>query len=436
MPYLTPESVPESTTCRALLIPDSTDWLAIFSGALTELSLRWNWQQQGITVDEALAVVQAVIDGYYNGCVTTGCAQPNGDPVFRLNPETWEIEQLVNGEWVPPQGDAALPPTPPRSEPTADERMCLAAANAVNALSLLYESLSDSWSSALGLQDAINAMMAVLIGIVGTAFGLPVAALIGIFVVLMSVVYETIEYITADVWTEDFSEKLACYFYECSSDDGDVVHFDIQCIINKIGAATTFDWDTEAQLRLLLQVSWLMSTLGAQTIDAAGATTAVEDADCDECAQPCITVDFTEDSYDYTFISYPSTVGIGTVDAVFGNPQPSGKGYSEGDGMFFGIEIEFPTPRDITALSFQYFQTGNPFGSTFVREMVLRTADGTILTDLTSVTGAAVDEWDTWTPFGAWDGTAIKKVQLFLGISGGSAADGTCWMDNITICFS
>jgi len=284
MPYVTPASIPESTTCRALLIPDSTDWLATFGGALTELIYSYNWEQvEGVSVEDAVQTAITVINGFYEGCVSSGCTQPGGAPIFRLNPVTWAIEELVDGAWVEPTGDYAFPPTPARSETTPEERKCLAAANAVNALSLLYESLSDSWNEALGLQEAIDAMLAILIGIVGTAFALPVAALIAIFVALMAVVYETIEFITADLWDASFSEKLTCYFYECALDDGEVVHFDIQCIINKIGSATTFDWTTELQLRLLLQVSWLMNVIGAQAIDAAGAATAITSADCDAC---------------------------------------------------------------------------------------------------------------------------------------------------------
>lgn len=294
MPYLTPPNVPEERDCRALLIPASTDWLALFGGALTELSLRWNWEQEGITVDQALAVVAEVLNGFYAGCGESGCNIPGGGHVVRLNPDTGEIEELINGDWVEPQGDYALPPTPAREEPTPEERRCLAAANAENALHLLYESLADSWGEALSLQDAINAMMAVLIGIVGTAFGLPVAALIAVFVILMSVVYETIEFVTADLWDEDFSNVLRCYLYECALDNAGVVHFDYQCVINKIGAGVTFDWTTENQVRLLLQVSYLLNVLGSQTIDAAGAATAIVSADCDTCSNDwCFTFDMT-----------------------------------------------------------------------------------------------------------------------------------------------
>lgn len=323
MPYLTPETVPESATCRALLIPESSDWLAIFSGALTELTLKWNWQQAGITVDEALEVVNTVLAGYYDGCLSSGCEQPTGDPVFRINPDTWAIEELVNGEWVAPQGDYALPPTPDRTEATPEERRCLAAANAVNVLQQVYESLADSFAHAVSLEGAINAAIAVIIAAVGSVFGLPIAALIAVFVALMKVVYTTIEFVTADLWDETFTDKLECFFYECSTDTDGVVSFNIQCIINKIGEATDVDWSF-ASMRLLLQVSYLLNMVGSQTMDAAGATTEIAIADCEDCDTTwCYVVDLSETdggfeiSVDAAAGSYSAAYGWIPTDVTF-----------------------------------------------------------------------------------------------------------------------
>lgn len=288
MPYLTPEEMPESDDCRSLFIPANSEWLAIVSGAISTLTMERNWQQFGaVTVEQAVDRMEAMLDAYYAGCAGGDCLTPDGYRIVRSNPVTGRIEEDVGGEWVEPQGDYAMPPTPARTEPTADERRCLAAANAVNALSLLYESLADSWAISETEEQAIDAMMAVLIGIVGTAFALPVAALIAVYIALMAVVYATIEFVTADLWTEGFTEKLTCYFYECSSDDGGVVHFDIQCIYNKIAAATTADFDLDEQLRLLLQISWLMMMIGTQALDAAGTATAVGSADCEYCDAWC-----------------------------------------------------------------------------------------------------------------------------------------------------
>lgn len=303
VPYLTPEDVPEGRDCRALLIPASTDWLAIFSGALTELSKEWNWEQQGITVDEALVVVAEVINGYYDGCVNSGCTLPGGGGIFRLN-ENWQIEQLVDGEWVPPQGDYELPPTPAREEPTEQDRICLAAANAVNALAILYEQLSDSYALGQETSVAMAAFVTAVAGGIGAAFGLVVAPLLALYAIIFTEVYLTVEFLTADLWTEEFTEKLICYFVECASEPTeDVVHFDIPCIVGKIAETTDFDW-TFSEVRLLLQVGGILNMIGSQAVDQAGGATAIETADC-TCGACEIVLE--------------ETCGYGTVENIGGN---------------------------------------------------------------------------------------------------------------------
>lgn len=68
MGYLTPDTLPNSRACRTLRIPDSSEWLAIVSGALLELTKPWNWQEYGsISIDDAVDAVWAILDGYYQG---------------------------------------------------------------------------------------------------------------------------------------------------------------------------------------------------------------------------------------------------------------------------------------------------------------------------------------------------------------------------------
>lgn len=283
VPYLTPDDVPEERDCRALLIPASSDWLAIFSGALTELSKEWNWEQQGITVDEALAVVAEVINGYYAGCETSGCTLPGGYPPFRLD-ENGNIQELVNGEWVTPEGIYTLPPTPARTEPTEQERRCLAAANAAAVFAQLYEELSDGFQEGMTFQQWTEFLTATLIGLLGAVFGLVTAPLIAIGILIVGVIYEVIEFITADVWTTEFTEMFQCLLYECASDDADVIHFNFPCVLEKLSRVTDIFDPTFAQIRLFGQIAYIMQFLGAQSLDAMGATTAVETADCDACA--------------------------------------------------------------------------------------------------------------------------------------------------------
>lgn len=432
--FPTPNDVPDDGGYIVFRIPRSNEYAGLILGAAQLLAYGYNWYQWGdLTPDEAADKFRIIVDqAPFNAC---GCTQPSGSRVLRVN-DDGHIQQLTDGEWTEPTDDYAIPPVPARTEPTCNERRCAAAANAANVLQQLYEETADAVADGADQAEALAVLIGAAIIIIGGWLGLALAALVGLATGYFFAFLEIAEFMTADLWDSQFTEKLKCMLYECSSCEDDVVTFDFQCVRDKMARYTDIlDPQVITNIRLFGQVDFILNVIGVDGLNAAGATTAIEDADCSECAPDCISIDFTEDSYPYTFIPYPATVGTGSLDASFGNPAPSGKGYSEGDGMFFGIEIVFPTPRNISALSFQYFQQNNPFGSTFVREMVLRTEDGTVVTDLTSVAGAAVAEWDTWTPFGAWDNMAIKTVQLFLGISGGSAADGECWMDNIAICF-
>lgn len=340
MPYLTPDELPEETDCRSLFIPASTDWLAIVSGALTELTKHYNWEQWGsVTVDEAVGAMQAMVDAYYAAC--ENCELPIGTPVFRLDPDTGEVQQLVGGEWVPPQGDYELPPTPAREESTQEERRCYAAANAVNVLKTLYEQLADDFSEGLTQLEAKVSFAAAVTGAIGAAFGIITAPLLTLAGVLFGIVYVTTEFLTADLWDEEFTDQLECFFYECSTDDGDVVHFDLNCIFNKIAEATTIDW-TANDLRLLLQIGTIMNMLGSQAIDAAGATTAITSTDCDGCPNEwCFTFNLEEVDADGTPVSNNGCTASWSSGTGWFATKGSGCAPVTGQSVIATINVEY-----------------------------------------------------------------------------------------------
>lgn len=53
--WLTPNEIPEATTCRSLLIPDDVDIVAAVSGALLPLTKQYNWEQFGTVTPEEIA---------------------------------------------------------------------------------------------------------------------------------------------------------------------------------------------------------------------------------------------------------------------------------------------------------------------------------------------------------------------------------------------
>jgi len=286
VPYLTPESIPEDDDCRPLSIPASTDWLAIVSGALTELTKSYNWEQQGaVTVDEAVARMQEMVDLYYLGCVDS-CDIGEGLPPFRLG-ANGHIQQLVDGEWVEPIGDYTIPPVPARTEPTVAERKCLAAANAANVLALLYENVTDSFNEDKTLEEAVGALLA---AIAAYFFWLaPIAAgLLLLALAAMEIVYLLVEFFGADLWTTEFTNVVRCMLYDCASDEGDVITFDYDCFIEKLNTTLSHPDLDAAQLRLLIQIGYLLSVIGgADALNHAGATTGVTEAECDACATWC-----------------------------------------------------------------------------------------------------------------------------------------------------
>ena len=157
MAWLTPDEIPEDDACRPLFIPNSSDWLAIVSGAILPLTRTWNWEQFGtLTPEQCADRMLLLMEQYYSG-ECNDCELPGGGRVIRINFEG-NFEELVHGAWVEPQGDYAVPPVTAREEPTPEERRCLAAANAENVLSQLYEQVTDLFVADVSAAEALLAL--------------------------------------------------------------------------------------------------------------------------------------------------------------------------------------------------------------------------------------------------------------------------------------
>lgn len=69
MPYLTPTGdVPTGLLCRPVFIPDDPQWLALVSGALSELIKPGNFEQLpgGLPVDTVVQQFEALLSSYYD----------------------------------------------------------------------------------------------------------------------------------------------------------------------------------------------------------------------------------------------------------------------------------------------------------------------------------------------------------------------------------
>lgn len=277
MPYLTPDSVPEDDICRPLLIPASSQWLAIISGALTELTKSWNWEESGITVDEAIQAVWTILDSYYN----TECAGSGGcRRIYRIG-QGGQIQMSDDAGETWESAATEIPPTPPRTEPTEEDRLCAAASNAVNVLHQTYEEMIDAWQLDNSVEFGIGAFAAILALLVGNWLGVVSAIAIPFVWELFGGVYATIGTFLQDAWDSDFTDALTCLFLEAATDTGGVITFDWNAISQGLADRVTETAAPEDAL-LWAQLNYMVLFIGIEGLNAAGATTGVVgDCPCD-----------------------------------------------------------------------------------------------------------------------------------------------------------
>jgi len=313
MPYLTPQELPEEDACRPLFIPADSEWLALFGGALTELTKSWNWEYSGgLTVDETIDKVNEILNTWYEGC--TACTLPGGGSAIRIRSDGRLEELLPDGSWGEPTGDYVIPPPEAREGGTSTDQKCLAAANAANVLQQLYESLADSFAEDLDEAEAVTDMIAVLIVLVGFEFAPIAFALATFLIAIFRIAYRAIEFITADLWDETFTEQLKCILFNCATNDAGVVTFDWECFNDALYEQLNDFSLTGDQLRLYGQIQIILQIIGGvDALNLAGATTAITDDNCDDCDDTwCKHWDFTVEDGGFTAGTYGVwTSGVG-----------------------------------------------------------------------------------------------------------------------------
>jgi len=287
--FTTPSDVPEGLACRTLKIPNNGIWLGIFNQVLLETLDPYNWEQtypEDMTIEDTIAVCDEIIKLYWvaEDCTDGGaCLQPDGYRVLRLNLNGF-IEQLTNGAWTAPTGDYEVPPTPAREEPTPAERKCLAAANAANVLEQTYEQVTDAIAEGLTVAELAVIMATELTLLLGPAFGFIVPAFIFLLEAAALAFIEIAEFMGTDVWDEEFTDLLMCALLDCATDEADVVTFDYQCVIDNLAnGVDLLNPLAQSQLLLFGQVNFMLSIIGVDGLNLAGATTAIDFEDCAEC---------------------------------------------------------------------------------------------------------------------------------------------------------
>jgi len=299
--FQTAPDLPEGVVCRTFQIPNSQAWLGIFNALRPLLTSPYNWEQVNdtdLTVDESIALVVTMFNQFWetDGCGDGGCVLPDIDtPPFRLGVNGRFQQLLPDGTWGEPEGEYAIPPTPAREEATQDERKCAAAANATFVLKTLYEAITDEIALGGDALQVAAAMVAALVTAVGGWIAAPVYAIIQLTIALFAGMIELLQALGADVWTSEFDEKLKCALLNCADDSGDVVTFDLSCIREGLAVEPNiFSPTIFYEYQLFAQILYLMETITADGLNAAGATTAITDANCDDCGDWCYMVDLSD----------------------------------------------------------------------------------------------------------------------------------------------
>lgn len=288
--FPTPNEAADIASYLLLLFPDQ-EWAQYALGALKILTVGYNWYQAGdLDVEDAAEAFRLIVQQAPLNKLPS-CSLPTGEPLMRIHPSTGHIQNVdEDGNW---QDDPSLPPTPERPPDDPDIQRCLGAANAAYALSVLYESLSDSFNGGLSTAEAITAFVATVGTAIAVEFFPPAAALIAIGGLLFEVVYAVVAFVGADVWTEDFTAKLQCMLYDCSSVTDNVVTFDFECVINALAAQTNVFDLSFVQLRLFGQLYYILGFIGSDGLNYGAAATIITDAEC--LCSWCIRWDFEND---------------------------------------------------------------------------------------------------------------------------------------------
>jgi len=303
---------PEGVRCISVRVPDDPEWIGAFYGQLQRLSLQSIWDRDEEHTAETVAAVwkQVYLDTLAGNCTSGICTIPPPFdidigielPIIRLGADG-HFEEFRDGEWGPLTGDFEVPPLDARTEPTASERKCLAAANAAEILELTYEEATDAFITH-GTDVAVyEAILGFLGGALGVAFGLTFAPAVGMGFGAFLVFNEILETVLADQWTVGFTEELVCVLYANATDTAGVVTFNWEGVLSDL-YQLSFEAGLDLDRQLLLQqVLFMLSMIAVDGLNQAGTTTTVSSYDCTFCSNWCRYWDFAVSNGGFTVIS-------------------------------------------------------------------------------------------------------------------------------------
>jgi len=313
----------------------------------------------------------------------------------------------------------------------------LAAANAANVLQELYEQVSEL--AALNA-TAAEAILVIAAGLITRFFWIApiINGILLIAIGILELLLQGAKYITADVWDSTFDDLIRCILYDCSSDDGSVVTFDYDCLMQALYDENILPPWNELRVRLAGQLALLLPVVGGvDTLNQMGAVDSVESADCDDCGGECgLLITFEpEQPWQVVAFGYGASGFVGAYDEDFGDPAPSirtgtGTDGSSLPGMGLAVEIDLGGEIDILGANFRYWYTRNDVDLLYIQIDWLNDAHGLIDTSILTPAESQAE----------WHGAIftdevsdVRYVQIRVTGSGGSFTEGEAYIDNVCI---
>jgi len=304
--FLTPADIPAEDICRGLTVPNSQDWLGVFSEALSQTIYAYNYEQVNdtdLTPEAAAAEAYTRYVAWLDATCGSGgiCELPGGGRVYRISPGTGHYEYLEDGAWVE---DTEIPPIPARGEPTEPDRLCAAAANAVEVLRLTWTQALADFDASVAAQDALVDTVDGIAAIIGAVFYPPILAIFAMTQVGWEIVYTAYGLFTAVDWDDQLTGLLTCIFLGNATDTSGAITFDLGGVLADV-------WDLSLRggvyITMAAQLQWIIGSIGPDGMSTAGSLDLVS-GDCEDCAGWCHTFDFANGPQGWIAVRETSTI--------------------------------------------------------------------------------------------------------------------------------
>lgn len=326
--YLTPESEGGGTVCRSLVIPDT--FVHIVSGALATLTEPWNYEKVTTTALEpqrCAEIMAGVLEQYLNST----CGGGGGDPCEyteldcpaprRINPTSGRIERWNEelGTWQVDDGDQVWPePVASPQRPVGQDAVCLAAANAANALLTLYNTALTDFDEQIGQDAALANFLVELVN-----FGLDLLGkanmYVGVITSFFTSLFDALGVATTNTENRNSHHKLTCFLRNYYSIEGG----NLVLLWQDLREDILGDWHGTNinDVLFTLQLAYFVNMIGPAGMLNAAATTAITSFDCDLCDEQ------EQPSCNDTFIGFdggkPSWVLVGSGHIIPLYPAPT-----------------------------------------------------------------------------------------------------------------